>query len=75
MKDKVAAGLLGIFVGGLGIHKFYLGKIWQGMLFVIFSWTIIPIIIGFIDGIRYLSMSDEEFNRRYNQPRPKLSRN
>ncbi|ANB57021.1 TM2 domain protein [Anoxybacillus sp. B7M1] len=66
MKNKVVAGLLAILLGGLGIHKFYLGKLGQGILYLLFSWTGIPSIIGFIEGIVYLVKSDEEFNRKYN---------
>ena len=32
MKDKTTAGLLGVFVGGLGIHKFYLNRPGQGSI-------------------------------------------
>ncbi|MHA1792887.1 MAG: NINE protein [Promethearchaeota archaeon] len=63
--NKIVAGLLAIFLGGLGIHKFYLGKIGEGILYIIFCWTIIPSIIGFIEGIIYLVMSDDEFYQKY----------
>ncbi|RAK23160.1 TM2 domain-containing membrane protein YozV [Anoxybacillus vitaminiphilus] len=66
MKNKVVAGILAILLGGLGIHKFYLGKLGQGILYLIFAWTGIPSIIGLIEGILYLVQSDEEFNRKYN---------
>jgi TM2 domain-containing membrane protein YozV len=66
VKNKVVVGLLAILLGGLGIHKFYLGKLGQGILYLLFSWTGIPSIIGFIEGIVYLVKSDEEFNRKYN---------
>ncbi|WP_294403584.1 NINE protein [uncultured Clostridium sp.] len=61
IKSKVAAGLLGIFLGGLGIHKFYLGKIGLGIVYLIFCWTYIPSIIGFIEGIIYLCQNDHNF--------------
>jgi TM2 domain-containing membrane protein YozV len=64
-KDKMAAGLLGIFLGGFGIHKFYLGKSVQGVIYLLFFWTFIPAIVGFIEGIIYLTKSDEEFQRKY----------
>jgi TM2 domain-containing membrane protein YozV len=66
LKNKVVAGILAILLGGLGIHKFYLGKLGQGILYLIFAWTAIPSIIGLIEGILYLVQSDEEFNRKYN---------
>ena len=59
VKSKVTAGLLAIFLGGFGIHKFYLGKIFQGILYILFCWTYIPAIIGVIEGIIYLTKSDE----------------
>lgn len=64
-KSKVVAGVLGILLGGLGVHKFYLGKVFQGILYLIFCWTYIPAIIGFIEGIIYLCTSDENFARKY----------
>lgn len=59
VKSKVTAGILAILLGGLGIHKFYLGKIFQGILYILFCWTYIPAIIGVIEGIIYLTKSDE----------------
>lgn len=64
-KSKTAAGLLAIFLGGLGIHKFYLGKPGLGILYLIFCWTWIPEIVGIIEGIIYLTMSDENFYYKY----------
>lgn len=68
---KLAAGLCGIFIGGFGIHKFVLGMNRPGliMLFVTlcscgFGYPVIHI-IGVIEGILYLTKTDEEFNRIY----------
>lgn len=49
--NKIAYALLAIFLGGLGVHKFYAGKTGSGILYLIFCWTIIPALIGFIEGI------------------------
>lgn len=65
IKSKVAAGLLAIFLGGLGVHKFYLGKPIQGILYLLFCWTGIPAIIALIEGILYLVSSDEAFAAKY----------
>lgn len=63
--NRVPAALFAIFLGWVGGHKFYLGKIFQGLLYLFFCWTFIPAIIGFIEGIIYLTMSDQEFGRKY----------
>lgn len=65
IKNRIVAALLAIFLGGLGAHKFYLGKPVQGILYLIFCWTFIPAFIGFIEGIVYLASSDESFARNY----------
>lgn len=61
VKSKVAAGILGIFLGGIGVHKFYMGKIGMGILYLLFCWTGIPAIVGFVEGIIYLCSNDENF--------------
>lgn len=61
IKSKVAAGILGILLGGIGVHKFYLGKIGMGILYLCFCWTGIPAIVGFVEGIIYLCSNDENF--------------
>ncbi len=74
MKNKTTAALLAFFLGGLGAHKFYLERILQGVLYLIFCWTFIPSIISFIEFIIYLTMSDQEFNLKYNDGKaPALS--
>ena len=73
-KSKIAAGLLAIFLGWLGIHKFYLGYTGPGVvlllcgtigLFVFFIPPIIASIIGLIEGIIYLTKPDDEFDQEY----------
>ena len=64
-KSRIIAALFAIFLGGLGIHKFYLGKVGWGILYLLFCWTFIPAIVGFIEGIIYLTMSDEDFAAKY----------
>lgn len=78
-KNKWVAGLLALFLGGLGIHKFYLGRKKQGIIMLvcllvgfIFSWTVIGAIpaivvsiIAFIEAIIYFIRSEDEFQRLY----------
>lgn len=66
-KSKVAAGLLAIFLGALGIHYFYLGKTGAGFITILLSivtcglWEIITL----IQGILMLTMSDQEFYNKF----------
>jgi len=64
-KNRIAAALLAFFLGAFGVHKFYLGKIGQGFLYLLFCWTFIPSIVAFVEFIIYLCMSDEDFARKY----------
>ncbi|GET26141.1 NINE protein [Prolixibacter sp. NT017] len=66
MKNKVTAALLAFFLGGLGIHRFYLGQGLLGVLYLVFVWTFIPSIIAFIDFIVFLVMDEDRFNAKYN---------
>jgi TM2 domain-containing membrane protein YozV len=64
---KVLAGLLGIFLGTFGIHKFVLGYTQEGVIQLVISVLTCGTlgIIGFIEGIIYLTKSDEEFYQTY----------
>ena len=64
-KSKLVAALLALFLGGFGIHKFYLGRVGWGIAYLLFCWTFIPAIVGFIEGILLLVMSEGDFNRKY----------
>ena len=67
MKNRTTAALLAFFLGGIGVHKFYLGRTAAGVLYLIFCWTAIPAIIAFVEFIIFLTMTDEAFNAKYNQ--------
>lgn len=49
--SKIAYILLAVFLGSLGIHKFYAGRTGSGILYLLFCWTFIPGFIGIIEGI------------------------
>lgn len=78
-KDYVAAGLLAIFLGSLGIHKFYLGYNSTG--FIMLAVTVVGSaftlgvaggvmgVIGIIEGIMYLTQGQQRFDRTYVQNR------
>ncbi len=65
IKNKIVAALLALILGGLGIHKFYLGQSGKGVIYLIFCWTYIPAILGFIEGITILCSNDENFQIKY----------
>ena len=70
-KSKMVAGLLGIFLGAFGVHKFYLGYTKEAIIMLAVSLvslgTLAAIIelIGFIEGIIYITKSDEDFQSIY----------
>ena len=64
-RNKNVAGLIASLLGGLGIHKFYLGRTGQGILYILFFWTFIPAIIAFVEAIRYFLMSEQAFEAQY----------
>ena len=70
---KIAAGILGILIGSLGIHKFVLGYKTEGLIMLLGTvltcgiGAMIFMPIGLVEGILYLVKSDEEFVRTYIQ--------
>jgi TM2 domain-containing membrane protein YozV len=66
IKSKAAAGILAILLGGIGVHKFYLGKAGLGIVYLLFCWTFIPGIIALIEGIIYLTQDDATFAAKNN---------
>ena len=66
-EKKIVAGILGILLGGFGIHKFYLGYTKQGIIQLVLTLVTCGAasIIGLIEGIIYLTKSDEEFVATY----------
>lgn len=66
-KSRVTAAVLAFLLGGLGVHKFYCGKIGFGFLYLIFFWTWIPALVALVEGVIFLTgaSTDEEFTRKY----------
>jgi TM2 domain-containing membrane protein YozV len=69
--NKIAAGICGILLGALGIHKFILGMTTPGIIMLLVSlltcgFGAIPMsVIGLVEGIIYLTKSDAEFYQTY----------
>ncbi len=67
MRDKNVAGILALFFGWAGIHRFYLGQVGLGILYAILLFTGISAILGLIDAIVFFSMDQEVFDYKYNE--------
>lgn len=65
-KEKATAGVLAFFLGGLGVHRFYLGQ-WWGIFYLIFWGTLIPSIVSFIEAFVFWFTSNERWNQKYGQ--------
>ena len=59
--DRKTAMLLCAVLGGLGAHRFYLGQKGLGALYVVFSWTFVPLIASWIDLAFLAAQDDEDF--------------
>ena len=66
-KSKTVAGLLALFLGSFGIHKFYLGRTGWGIAYLLFCWTFIPGVIALIEGLIYFGMNGQDFDYKYNR--------
>jgi len=70
-EKKIAAGICGILLGGLGIHKFILGYTKEGVIMILVTVLtfgfggIIMGLIGLIEGILYLTKTDADFVATY----------
>lgn len=54
------------FVGGfIGLQEFYRKKVGLGILAVLFFWTCIPTIVGYIEGLVWLFKGENEFYKKY----------
>ena len=64
-KSRIVAALLAFFLGGIGIHKFYLGQTVLGVIYLLFSWTFIPAFVAIIEGVIYLCSTERAFALKY----------
>jgi TM2 domain-containing membrane protein YozV len=63
--SKTALLLITFFLGGIGGHKFYTGKHWQGFFYLIFCWTSIPSLIALVEFVIYAFTSSEKLQEKY----------
>jgi len=64
---KVIAGILAILLGGFGVHKFVMGYTKEGIIQIVITLVTCGIgsLVGLVEGIIYLTKSDEEFYETY----------
>jgi TM2 domain-containing membrane protein YozV len=70
MRNRTAALLFCFFGGGIGLHKFYLGKNVEGIIYLLFCWSFIPYLVSFFEFLGLCFMSDREFDARFNYYTP-----
>jgi TM2 domain-containing membrane protein YozV len=63
--NRLTAALFGLLLGGLGVHKFYLGQVGWGIAYLLLCWTFVPFVVGFIEGLVFLTMSESAFAAKY----------
>jgi TM2 domain-containing membrane protein YozV len=66
MRNKWTTILLAFLLGGIWAHRFYLGNTWIWFLYLLFSWTFVPLIIWLIEVIYFAFMKQKEFDLNYN---------
>ena len=59
--NRVECGIIAMIFGAVGLHKFYRGQYGRGLLYIVFCWTFIPAIVGVLEGIHYLTETDEQY--------------
>lgn len=62
-KSRGTAILLALLLGGIGIHKFYLNKPGWGILYMMFCWTFVPAVVGFLEALVYLGNDEASFQK------------
>jgi TM2 domain-containing membrane protein YozV len=65
-RSRTTAALLALFVGTLGVHKFYHGSWGWGLVYLFTCITLIPAIISFVEAIVLLTMDDSQYHGKYN---------
>jgi len=70
-RDRTTTGILALLTGGVGGQFFYLGSWGLGIACVLFFWTWLPAIFSLVQAIRYLCMSDQVFQQKFQKAQGK----
>lgn len=68
-KNRMVAALLALFLGPYGVHHYYLGSVTAGIVELVLCLAVCGI-MSFVEAIMLFMMSDEDFDRKYNQRAP-----
>jgi len=71
MRNRRVAIVFAFLLGTFGVHRFYLGQVFLGVMHCIFFTTGLPTLLGLIDAVVFMGMSDEDFDRKYNKDKYK----
>ncbi len=67
-KNRPLAILLALFLGGFGIHRFYVGPVSWGIAYLVFFWTGVPQFLAWLEAIYWLTRSDVDWAMKYGGP-------
>jgi len=67
MRNKQTAAILGLILGVFGVHRFYLGQTFLGIVYCFFFWTGISAVLGLIDAVLLAVMDQQLFDAKYNR--------
>ena len=68
-KNKNAAGVLAMFLGAFGIHRFYMGQ-WWGIFYLLTFWTLIPSVVSFVEAIVFWAADLRRWDINHNEGKP-----
>lgn len=63
-RSQIVAGLLALFLGGLGLHRFYLGQ-WWGIFYLLLSWSGLPMLVALVEAVTFLATDKDDWKARY----------
>jgi hypothetical protein len=63
-RNRMVAGVLALFLGGLGVHRFYLGQ-WWGVFYLLLCWTGLPMMVALAEAIAFFSADPQHWKSRY----------
>jgi TM2 domain-containing membrane protein YozV len=65
-RSKATAVILALLLGGIGVHRFYLGQLGWGLFYLLFSWTFVPLVLSLVEVVGLLLTSSSKFDATYN---------